>query len=419
MVGVLNSTAAKAALAASPHLGKVIANPHWARFMIILAPELLNYAMLYDNGDENIPVTGGWGKWASIGSAFTVTKGDTLKLQSNAANTGVYVGTANKINTQGYVKAYTINKQGGGESAYSFFGANTKMTSWGNIDAAFVDTRTSFAPICVGDINIASMYFGIGVGSNAMFEISGCYMLKPDPWQTWAAICNITSHTTLDALLADSTAMSTLMASEAASQYLMGCTGDLMVSVCNSETAMTALVNNVAYDYAFAHPVWYKFMTMIPTSLAAMDSVCIKVPTMTSNTTPSGTVIYSSAKGTDYAWHAFSGTTAPWSPTNPTDQYIGYIFDVPILLYRVDITNGATSNNQLTRFRVQGSNDGTNWADITGVITRSAGGGDTTSHIIYTDVAYSGYRVYGSCESSTDNTITIRALQIYGKEVTA
>lgn len=442
MVGVLNSADAVALLKASPYLNTVVGNPHWAKFMMMIptAKELLNYTMVYDEGDECTDVTGGWTQSGynnhSGATNETATFGtDCISMScTRTINHTCLCGTTNLIDTAQYSKMFSSIR------------AKTELGNCaiGLVDNKIFNSRTSLEltvdaytngaiPIgnhCdVAPINSKKPYYAFvrlyndGVRTQSM-DLLYMGLVKEDDWQTLCSKAGVTA-TSLEALVSDSTSMNKIMANEKAVKYLMGCTGDLMVSICNSETAMSALVNNIAYDYAFAHPVWYKFMTMIPTALNAMDSVAVTVPTMTSNTAPSGVVSTSSYFDSRYdAYKAFDGDASTrWLTANKVYQAtLSYTFPEQIELYRIVMNEGSSEpNNTVATFEVLvKETDNGEEVKAGGVYTTDASYG-TIDLILDTPVKAKTVTI-NSLTGRKDTTsifgVSINVLQFYGKAVT-
>lgn len=127
-----------------------------------------------------------------------------------------------------------------------------------------------------------------------------------------------------------------------------------------------------------------------------------QVPKMTSNTAPYGTVISSAPFSTYYAWKAFdknNGTGDAWlhNGNGANSAYIGYQFVNPIICKRVKITNWSDNVPRIIKsFKIQGSNDGTNWIDLTQE-TQNTGGNVKSAESIYeinNDNAYLYYRLF-------------------------
>ncbi|MGN0712012.1 MAG: hypothetical protein ACI4LO_09630 [Anaerovoracaceae bacterium] len=346
MVGILNDETVVSILVESPYLNKVIANPHWAKFMMMLptAQSLLHYTMLYDSGNECEAITGGWVKtYLSNGSGGTATKNaDNLYTISSSGSSYNNCGfaTANGIDdtdqTFNMIAIYTEYTE-----AYSCNGTGnlgSVQISGVCVEAGTVTEKT----LVRKESTIGGLHLFLSSGKTSRKQYYyNVFLSKADNFTEWASKADITVSD-IDTLLADSTAMATLMSNQEAVDYLVGCTGDLMVAICNSEVAMSALVNNIAYDTLFKHPVWYKFMTMIPTSLEAMKNVAKSIPTMISNTEPRGVCsslrgAYSSASA---EYKAFDKEATAYGTLYPyqSGEWVQYEFENLIDIFAVSLT---------------------------------------------------------------------------------
>lgn len=143
------------------------------------------------------------------------------------------------------------------------------------------------------------------------------------------------------------------------------------------------------------------------------------VPTMTSDTTPSGQVIYSSVwqdgTGAYKSWYAFDGNDSTgWAGTIQTGNYIGYHFENPVRVTKAYMVNQQQGTS--ASFRIQASNDGTNWVSVSDEIVYGGSENPSTFNVeVNTDGNYyTYYRLYNiSSVSTTANTYT---LQFYGYE---
>lgn len=142
------------------------------------------------------------------------------------------------------------------------------------------------------------------------------------------------------------------------------------------------------------------------------------VPTMTSNTTPSGEVLFDSGQtssgtgSTNYYYlfnNVLSDTYIVGVSTSTSWQYFGYDFGNPIIVDRVGIY-GYYSSGTIS-IKVQGYN-GTEWVDVYDI-------GTYTSSKAYqyfefnNSTAYSKYRFY--CTKGTASSIAFTELQFYAK----
>ena len=133
------------------------------------------------------------------------------------------------------------------------------------------------------------------------------------------------SYTTISELLADSTSLSTVVASNNAIDYLVRST-TFASNVTADSTAMSYIgLNNYASNTLIDDSTW---LTAIAESAYIESIMNVKVPTMTSDTAPSGTCISSSVYSSNSAYKAFDGDDSTfWAPlANSTNNYVGYTF---------------------------------------------------------------------------------------------
>jgi hypothetical protein len=89
----------------------------------------------------------------------------------------------------------------------------------------------------------------------------------------------------------------------------------------------------------------------------------VKVPTMTSDTTPSGVAsassVYSGQYGSYFAYMAFnSGVNAGWYPSSYSNQWLKYKFSSPMMAKAVTVTG---ANTVMSNIVLYGSNDDSNY----------------------------------------------------------
>lgn len=177
------------------------------------------------------------------------------------------------------------------------------------------------------------------------------------------------SYSSLADILANSTALSTLMASTDAVDYLVRC----------KEWINAGLV-----------------------------------PVMTSNTTPSGECIKSGAEasGTE-AFRAFDGNDSTyWASNASTNQYVGYKFTSAKNVKGARIIANFETEARIKNFKIQGSNDNSTWTDLyTGVYPNTQGYEfiaefDNDSEYLY-------YRIYVIDCYSASHYIRVSTLQFY------
>lgn len=226
----------------------------------------------------------------------------------------------------------------------------------------------------------------------------GSTVLPTDDIQTWLACAGITdkSYTTLNEVLADSTTLLALMSDNNAVDYLVRST-TWASGITADSTAMTDIgANNYCANTLLSDSTWLNAIA----NSTYIDSVLnVKVPTMTSNTTPSGVVSASHVYLSNYAWQAFDGNTATkWVDAlnaTATEEYIQYEFPSTIRA-KVIKWKGNTDTPYLvpTKITVYGSTDGTTFSNkLLEVDNINA---DSSDHIDVLDniTEYKYYRIY-------------------------
>lgn len=91
------------------------------------------------------------------------------------------------------------------------------------------------------------------------------------------------------------------------------------------------------------------------------------IPTMTSNTTPSGTASASSDNGSGYAaWKTMDNDNATyWATNNTTTGWIRYQFPAAHIVVKYTMTaSSALTSSTPKNWTFEGSNDGTNWTTL-------------------------------------------------------
>ena len=199
-------------------------------------------------------------------------------------------------------------------------------------------------------------------------------------------------------------------------------------SITNSSTAMSYIgLNNYCANTLLADSTW----CMAIANSTYIESVLnVKVPTMTSETAPSGVV---SASGYYYnvdnmrPYHAFDGDTSKVWQSQPVQvsstQWIKYKFPKAVRIYAFFlVTTGSLSNPyRYYKGKLQASNDDSDYSQETAVITN--GGTDTpVGYLTNYPSAYMYYRLwttqtnyYPTNETSDARTI-VKSLQLYGRE---
>lgn len=151
--------------------------------------------------------------------------------------------------------------------------------------------------------------------------------------QSWLRAGGITdkSYTTLAEVLADTTTLSALISNHDAVDYLVTAKAFIDGIVADSNAMSYIGLNNYCANTLLADADW---KSGICHSTYKESVLNVKVPTMTSDTAPSGEVVYSSYYSTSLGWKAFDGSTSTQhTPANQeaiASYYLGYDFGVPI-----------------------------------------------------------------------------------------
>lgn len=265
----------------------------------------------------------------------------------------------------------------------------------------------------------AIMYMSRQYGGGGSEVIDGSSITPTDDISIWLACAELTEpYTTLLQVLADDDVMEKLFRSENASDYLVRST-TWASDITADQTAMILIgKNDYCADTLLSDSTW----SMAISGSAYFESVLnIKVPAMTSNTTPKGEAGATSYYSDLYApWKAFdqylpSGTNFwGWAPSSVTNQKIWYHFNNKVnpekfaLYFR---SNTSATGKYITGNFV-GSNDGTNWTNISESVSVEC---DNSWHY-FESTSDTAYEYLGFYVTTIDGTATNGVkLQFYGR----
>lgn len=262
------------------------------------------------------------------------------------------------------------------------------------------------------DAEVTSLSIPVSVVLQTVPE--GSTVLPTDDIQIWLACAGITdkSYTTLNEVLADSTTLLALISDNNASDYLVRST-TWASGITADSTAMTDIgANNYCANTLLSDSTWAKAIANSPYSDSVLN---VKVPTMTSNTTPSG-VADASVNATN-AWKVFDKNFTTYWNTTSLNNYVEYEFTAPIKLKVISFISdysSASSYDRVKNFKVEAYN-GNDW-DV--LITDTAE--ITTSAVEQVFVCegnntYTRFRFY-IIDSYVSNNIGLIELQFYGRE---
>lgn len=219
----------------------------------------------------------------------------------------------------------------------------------------------------------------VAVTANIQTIPDGSTVTPTDDIQTWLHCAGIydKNYTTLSEVLADSTTLSTLIADNNAVDYMVRST-TLASGTCADSTAMSYIgLNNYCANTLLADSDWLNAIA----NSTYIDSVLnVKVPTMTSDNTPSGECFasgYDTHAPNFHPYNAFDGILEVandyWeqsgTPQQLTGAYVGYSFTSDVVLkvckYKASNTQDSPYISAHT-ISIKGSADKSTWSNALG-----------------------------------------------------
>lgn len=253
----------------------------------------------------------------------------------------------------------------------------------------------------------------------------GATVLPINDIQIWLHCSNIwdKNYTSISQVLADASTLQALIASNNAVDYMARST-TWANSVTANSNAMTYIgANDYCADTLLSDATW---LNAICDSTYFESVLSVKIPTMTSNTTPSGEAFAKYSYGDKLAYKAFDGNnTTYWENQGPSSGYsddkdnLGYMFTQKVNIKKLVITNlsGVQTYYLIKSFTLFASNDKTNWTDIKADCA-CAQNGSTTINIIGNNTKYKYWAIghMSSWYNTNDNyLISIPEFQMYGR----
>ena len=143
------------------------------------------------------------------------------------------------------------------------------------------------------------------------------------------------------------------------------------------------------------------------------------IPTMTSNTTPSGIASASDEATYNeikyYAYHAFADDSLWWhSGQSVTPIWISYKFDTPKVVKKFTLENVYDeSTGFVNSFKLQASNDNSTWVDLDTYTNSNVKGAKSTFNVS-NESSYLYYRIYVVSIHDSIGYARIKRIQMYG-----
>lgn len=249
----------------------------------------------------------------------------------------------------------------------------------------------------------------------------GSQVIPTDDIPTWFKCANVPNthgYSTISDVLGDATTLLALINSQNACKYLARSTSWIN-AVCASQTAMEYIgANNYCSRLLLSKNTW---LMGIYDSSYSNEVLNTKIPVMTSNTTPSGEASASGVWQSGYeAYKAFNGDTSQtqgWINNTYTGGWLQYDFGNSVYFYLFDYKGGVNGGYRaLKNFKLQGTNNGVDFVDLTDTIIN-------TDSVIHTenpitknnDTAYRYIRVACDTTETTQAFNGIAVLQVYGR----
>lgn len=255
---------------------------------------------------------------------------------------------------------------------------------------------------------------------------TGSTVTPTDVIQTWLHCANIwdKSYTTISEVLNDATTVTTLIASNNAVDYMVRST--TWASTVNADSsAMTKIgANNYCSDKLLANSTW---LDAIIDSTYFESVLNCKIPTMTSNTAPSGEAFASSEiDSSRKAYCAFNnvystgiGNTNLWHSAAGLPQFVGYKNTDRYCVKYAKLRTGSYHAGPKVS-KLQGSNDSTDgtdgtWVDIGNFVNCPTLNTWYSKKYNSNTTKYSLHRLYIT-DSNLSGYGTVDELQLYGRK---
>lgn len=251
---------------------------------------------------------------------------------------------------------------------------------------------------------------------------NGATVTPTDDVQTWLHCANIwdKSYTTVTEVIADKTTLNALVQNENANDYLVRST-TFSTTLCENNANNEAMYYLGLYDGCanklLADDYWREAICNADVLLADGQThlfekvLNVKVPTMTSNTAPSGECSGSPTDYTRPAYYAFDkNPSTSYTAYKQVEAYFRYKFPKPVRVNKV-MTIGLAPE----RYSIRASNDGTHWTSFSNVIDGASGTTEQNFNVSNDEYFYY-YEIYQT-DIITENTyIWVSELQFYGRE---
>lgn len=248
---------------------------------------------------------------------------------------------------------------------------------------------------------------------------NGSTVIPTDDIQIWLHCAEIwdKNYTTISQVLSDASTLQALIASNNAADYMARST-TWASDVTADSSAMTYIGLDDYCSNKLLSSAWLDYIV----ASSYIDSVLnVKIPTMTSNTTPSGTAYASSVYSSgEYhpAYLAMDGNnTTFWASAGGgfVPAYIQYTFPDAVKVNAVEFVTGAISGTLIRSVELIGSNDGFTTSDQIKAWTEDIGTTEDKKVPITNNNKYTAYRLKINTIVDAALNTNLRTLQFYGR----
>lgn len=312
----------------------------------------------------------------------------------------------------------------------SLAGATITATNGSEVKTAVADSTGLTVINCtkLGEWTITEDKTNISVTVTAIYygEYSMSLALKPNGAtvtptnniQTWLKCAELNkSYTSMSEVLADTNTLSALISDNNASDYLVRST-TWASDVCSNESAMTYIgLNDYCANKLLADSTWLEAICNSPHFEKVLT---VKIPTMTSNTAPSGEAFGSQCydNTSTYTWYKAmdkDDNTCWHSIGNLSTAQLGYDFGKQVIVKKILLKNrnDSSTTSAPKTFSLEGYN-GTSYVKIQDFTNDNNNKGAETTYIVNNDESYSKYRL--NITSSYSSSYVLGELQFYGRE---
>lgn len=338
--------------------------------------------------------------------------GQVLKYNGvNWANADDEGGLLPKITVYGTQAGYRLGK--GGQFIV--------MTSLGS--ETFVANVPDYGQWDIYDGTTADVYGSVEVDTVKEYSVDlraqipeGSTVVPTDVIQTWLNCAGIfdKNYTTVSQVLADSTTLSALISSNNAADYMARST-TWASDITADSTAMSYIgLNNYCSNSLIAVSTW---LTAIANSAYIESVLNVKVPTMTSNTTPSGVCssgTYYSAGYEPYKAFDKDDSTVWASVVNSSDDYLRYRFTFAVKVRVVKVKALYSGSLRLKTLSIKASNNDFSTSEtLMETITLVNQNVEDYMYLVEPSIAYVSYGIENLSTYQSD--IEIKELQFYSR----